>query len=237
MSSDTTYSVYFAGALMDHKDLIGNALLARHVARSSKGRFNFFLPQDNEQIIERAVQVRDRDLMAVISAELCLFNFDGAELDSGTVVEFMLAKMLDIPSVILRTDFRQSGDGNKDSDGKSWNLMCSGYPRSKVVLVHGMELYQKYLNGGDYPVDQMYADLSGQVVQAFDQVLAERPVYPLTLVQLEELHRWAIRFAGMTMANQFDLPSIVRPIIFRKLGKGLYVLNDTPAKSNAYPAQ
>jgi hypothetical protein len=36
-----------------------------------------------------------------------LFLYNGTELDSGTVVEFMFSKFADIPSVIVRTDFRK----------------------------------------------------------------------------------------------------------------------------------
>ena len=54
-------------------------------------------------------------------------------LDSGTVVEFVYAKLLDIPAVILRTDFR--GGGDQDTDGDAWNLMVSFYPRTRNVTL------------------------------------------------------------------------------------------------------
>ena len=45
-----------------------------------------------------------------VGCDLCILNYDGPELDSGTVVEFMVSKFADIPSVIVRTDFRNAGD-------------------------------------------------------------------------------------------------------------------------------
>ena len=122
----TTYSVYFAGDLFDHKHLAGNELLAGAIDRVSDGRYACVLPQDLEQSSNRMADIRNQDLRQVMACDLGLFNFDGADLDSGTVVEFMMAKFLDIPSVLLRSDFRASGD--QERDGDDWNLMCSFYP-------------------------------------------------------------------------------------------------------------
>ncbi|MEM9058500.1 MAG: nucleoside 2-deoxyribosyltransferase, partial [Pseudomonadota bacterium] len=103
-------SVYFAGALFSHKDLIGNALVAAAVDRLSDGRYRCLVPQDLEQSSGRAMDIRDQDLRAVIESDLAIFNFDGTDLDSGTVVEFVTAKQLDLPSVLVRSDFRLAGD-------------------------------------------------------------------------------------------------------------------------------
>ena len=115
------YTIYFAGELFDHKHLIGNALLAAHIERLANGRYRCVLPQDLEQTDSRAVDIRNQDLIGVATCDVALFNFDGSDLDSGTVVEFVYAKLLDIPAVILRTDFR--GGGDQDTDGDAWNLM------------------------------------------------------------------------------------------------------------------
>ena len=81
--------------------------------------------------------------MGLINSDVALFSFDGVELDSGTVVEFMIAKMLDIPSVVYRTDFRGgSGEEAIDQHEYKWNLMVSFYPRTKVIQMNGMVVYQ-----------------------------------------------------------------------------------------------
>ena len=54
----------------------------------------------------------------MIECDLALFNFDGTELDSGTVVEFILAKFLDVPSVIMRSDLRSSTEKELGADDR-----------------------------------------------------------------------------------------------------------------------
>lgn len=135
-----SFSVYLAGDLWTHKDLIGNALLGDYIKKVSRGRYECVLPQDLEEPVHRTVDIRNVDLKHVMMCDMAIFNFDGSNLDSGTVVEFIYAKMIDVPCVILRTDFRASGEGAEGQD--PWNLMASHWPRSKVVKLHGMAEYQ-----------------------------------------------------------------------------------------------
>ena len=172
------YTVYFAGDLFDHKHLIGNALLAEAIARHSDRRYTCVIPQDLEQSTGRAADIRNQDLKQVMACDLGLFNFDGTDLDSGTVVEFMMAKFLDIPAVVLRSDFRSSGD--QDKDGDDWNLMCSFYPRVRQVRFNAMAWYQEARAGaadtGDCP-DRLYARIAAAVIEQLDAVRAEPPGY------------------------------------------------------------
>ena len=103
-------TVYFASELFSLKHLIGNAYLAEAIYEKSHGRYLCVLPQNLEQRGNTAKSIRDQDILTLLGCDLGLFNYDGTELDSGTVVEFMFAKFADIPSVILRSDFRQGGD-------------------------------------------------------------------------------------------------------------------------------
>src|SRR5690242_18937369 len=104
------YNIYYAGGLFSHKDLIGNLFLAEKINKASLGKYSCTLPQNIESDTNRAEQIRNNDLNALLRGDVALFNFDGTELDAGTVVEFMVAKMVDMPCVLLRTDFRSSGD-------------------------------------------------------------------------------------------------------------------------------
>ena len=183
------FTLYFAGDLFDHKHLTGNALLAGAIEEHSGGRYSCVVPQDLEQSTGRAVDIRNQDLKQVMACDLGLFNFDGTDLDSGTVVEFMLAKMLDIPSVVLRSDFRSSGDQEKDGD--DWNLMCSFYPRVRVVSFNAMAWYQQARSPG-----QLYARVAAAVIEQLDAVRAEPPVLEGDARRQEELYRWAMRFPG-----------------------------------------
>ena len=105
------FTVYLAGDLWTHKDLIGNALLGEYIKKVSRGRYECVLPQDLEEPVHRTVDIRNLDLKHVMICDMAIFNFDGSNLDAGTVVEFMYAKMLDVPCLILRTDFRSAGEG------------------------------------------------------------------------------------------------------------------------------
>ncbi len=191
------FTIYFAGDLFDHKHLTGNAILAEAIEEHSRGRYLCVVPQDLEQSTERAVDIRNQDLKQLMACDLGLFNFDGTDLDSGTVVEFMLAKMLDIPSVILRSDFRSSGD--QDKDGDDWNLMCSFYPRVRVVRFNAMTWYQQAMGdagGASGASSRLYARIAAAVIEQLDAVRAEPPVLDGGARRQDELYRWAARFPG-----------------------------------------
>ena len=240
----TTYTVYFAGDLFDHKHLAGNELLAGAVDRRSGGRYACVLPQDLEQSTERMVDIRNQDLMQVMACDLGLFNFDGTDLDSGTVVEFMMAKMLDIPSVLLRSDFRASGD--QEREGDDWNLMCSFYPRSRKVQFNAMAWYQEARrnfgpedggsgdggaenggaeNGGPDSTagtwsDRLYGRMADAVIEALDAVRAEPSVLGGDEARISAVYAWAARFPG----SGFDAlcgPGFVEKTIEEKRRKGL----------------
>ena len=222
----TTYTVYFAGDLFDHKHLAGNELLAGAVDRRSGGRYACVLPQDLEQASERMVDIRNQDLMQVLACDLGLFNFDGTDLDSGTVVEFMMAKMLDIPSVLLRSDFRASGD--QEREGDDWNLMCSFYPRSRTVQFNAMAWYQQARRDGgtgdgapaaDWS-DRLYGRMADAVIEALDAVRAEPSAFGGDEARINAVYAWAARFPG----SGFDAlcgPEFVEKTIKEKRRKGL----------------
>ena len=90
------FSIYFAGDLFNHKDLIGNLLLSEAIEKNSTGRFVCVVPQHLEQSTNRSIDIRNNDLSEVVKADLILLNFDGTELDSGTVIEFLFAKALSL---------------------------------------------------------------------------------------------------------------------------------------------
>ncbi len=217
----SAYSVYFAGELFDHKHLIGNAILADAIERYSDGRYTCVVPQHLEQATGRAVDIRNQDLKQVMACDLGLFNFDGTDLDSGTVVEFMVAKFLDIPSVILRSDFRSSGD--QDKDGDDWNLMCSFYPRVRVLGFNGMAWYQEARDGSSNLAectDRLYARIARAVIEQLDAVRAEPPVDESDEARIHALYAWATRFPGGGL-EAFCGPDFVDEVIESKRRKGL----------------
>ena len=88
----------------------------------SDEKYNFFLAQNRMKQKYTNKYIKDQDMMTLMNSEVAIFAFDS--VDSGTVVEFMLAKQLDIPAVIVRTDFRGgSGEESNDAGNNKWNLM------------------------------------------------------------------------------------------------------------------
>ena len=220
------YTIYFAGELFDHKHLLGNVLLASHIERLSEGRYRCILPQDLEQTDTRAVDIRNQDLIGVATCDLALFNFDGPDLDSGTVVEFVYAKLLDIPAVILRTDFR--GGGDQDTDGDAWNLMASFYPRTRNVTLNAMGWYQEARRESNTAEDagvRYCARIAETVIKALDAVRAEPPQLGAAPDGVEHLYRWALRFPGNGLDERISggdsLEDTVHRLVSEKLSKGL----------------
>lgn len=197
---------YHAGPLFTIADLHMNVLLSQQINQASDGKYNAVLPQDLEQRANVTPQnIRDKDIRALLSCDLALFTYDGAELDSGTVVEFMIAKFADIPSVILRTDFRGGGDqASKDSPGQPWNLMSSFWPRTTSVVIDAMLGYKQALAGamptgpGASPNRQagetLIKQTAKQCVQAMDDTLRIPSRMPKEL--REHVYRWIALMPG-----------------------------------------
>jgi len=204
-------SVYFAGDLFNHKDLTGNLLLAEAIGRESSGRYVCVLPQHLEQSTRRSIDIRNNDLSKIVNADLILVNFDGTELDSGTVIEFLFAKALDVPAVILRSDFRSAGDQER---GDPWNLMCSGYPRTGKLTLNAMAWYQEALGkgGGTAAVlERLYIKLSKAIITEFDNVYNE-PSLIDSQKMLRNVYEWGLRFPGNGFSDLFtqqELKSLV----------------------------
>ena len=221
-----SYTIYFAGQLFDHKHLAGNASLASCIDSDSQGRYRCILPQNLEQRGIGPMGIRDQDLRTVMECDLALFNFDGSELPPGAVVEYMYAKMLDIPAVILRTDFRGGGDQN--AEGDPWNLMASFYPRTRILHLDGMQWYQDALAlGGD--ATQVSARfqrrIAKEVIELLDKVRSVAPIIEGGRAGAEGTYRWAVRLAGGRLAQLISgdgsLDDAVHRIVSEKFAKGL----------------
>ena len=212
-------SVYFAGDLFNHKDLIGNLLLAEAIERESSGRYFCVLPQHLEQSTNRSIDIRNNDLSKIVSADLILVNFDGTELDSGTVIEFLFAKALDVPAVILRSDFRSAGDQER---GDPWNLMCSGYPRTGKLTLNAMAWYQEAWGEGGGTADvleRFYIKLSKAIIKEFDNVYNE-PSLIDSQKMLRNVYEWGLRFPGNGFSDLFSEQELKR-VLEKKQKKAL----------------
>ena len=219
-----TYTVYLAGELFDHKHLAGNALLADAIRRCSDGRYECLVPQDLEQPVGRGVAIRNNDLRAVMECDLGLFHFDGGDIDSGTAVEFLYAKSLDIPAVVFRSDLRVKGD----QEGRDpWNLMCSFYPRTEVVQLNGMTVYKEAAAAVAAPGDPVasirayYTRLGTILVEALDAARALPAVFAGSPEELSALYRWALTYPGGGLERHAAADGYVEALLERKASKGL----------------
>jgi hypothetical protein len=193
--------VYFAGELFSLKHLVGNAALAEAIARLSNGRFICVLPQTLEDRAMSAHEIRDQDIVALLECDLAIFNFDGPELDSGTVAEFMLAKFADVPSLLLRTDFRRGGDQSDDP----WNLMMSFYPRTKALCLNSLEIYKLGLKSGASPIDagqSMVEHVAQSIVKELE-ILSQLPPI-MADGTMEPVFDWISRLTGFQSPESIE---------------------------------
>ena len=213
--------IYFAGDLFDAKDLGGNLMLAQMIEKISGGRFRIMLPQNSEcEVAERTSQsIRDIDFELLCKSDIIIANFDGHDLDSGTVVEFCFAKMLDIPAVLLRTDFRDSGDPTLP-DGEPWNLMCSHYPRTEVLHINGMARYHEaLLKAPEKVLEHYYSSIAAEVVSALEKVITQP-----SWLKSDELLRhcqMTLKSIGGTLETRFAGEKL-QQLVAAKTASGLY---------------
>jgi hypothetical protein len=198
-------NVFFAGELFNLKDLIGNAYLAEAIYEKSHGRYLCQLPQDFDPRGTTPRTIRDHHVRSLVGCDLALFSFDGPDLDSGTVVEFMIAKFADIPAVILRSDRRGAGGRLPQ-----WTLMANHYPRTAVVSIDGLGAYKAILKKRHRRLDEvirlagqhssadaqrMCDEVAAAVVRALDRVRETEPVMPRHL--REEVYNWISLMPGL----------------------------------------
>lgn len=221
--------VYFAGELFSSKHLFGNAILAEAIWELSKGRFHCLLPQNLEKRFDSPHAIRDEDIKSVISADIGLFNYDGPELDSGTVVEYLFSKFADIPSVILRTDFRSGGDQKSDH---AWNLMTSFFPRTEVVIVDAMALYKEalFLHSDTHSAiclqerkisrsaAQMIREIAKKVIDAMERVSQAPPIMPEEMREI--IYQWLAMLPGFKQDHE-EIKETLTQALKRKMQKNL----------------
>jgi len=198
-------NVFFGGELFNLKHIIGNAYLAEAIYEKSHGRYLCALPQDFDPRGTAARSIRDHHIRALVGSDLALFNFDGPDLDSGMVAEFMFAKFADIPSVILRSDRRGTGDRSSP-----WNPMLNFFPRTVTVLLDALAAYKAILKKRQRRIDEvmrlagqhssadaqrMCDEVAAAVVRAFDRVRETEPVMPRHL--REEVYNWIPMMPGL----------------------------------------
>lgn len=204
------FNVYFAGELFDQKHITGNILLARAIEKASQQRYVCTLPQDWEGDAHSTnIAIRNKDIESVLRADCVLFNFDGPDIDSGTVVEFMVAKMVDIPVVLLRTDCRNGGY----LFGDNWNLMLSSYPRSYVVTWNALVGY----NNLNHDMQAMHTILATSIIEGFEKARGESPLLN-TSEELLSAYKHVVNMCGGNLQKSLPVEAL-QNIIAAKMQK------------------
>jgi nucleoside 2-deoxyribosyltransferase len=204
------YLVYLAGGLFTQHELATNVSLKEAVWRLSNERFELVLPQSKElRQLDRpnlAAYLRNTDLQQVVQADILIARFDGAELDTGTVVEFMVAKMLGKPTVILRTDSRHLTSHGLDDP---YNLMVKNWPRTIEINIDSVIDYiQMITKAREKPSETQSVGLfleaeldtirrgidaiAVRIIEALNDVVDMKSPYP---AELQEMVYKAMRYA------------------------------------------
>lgn len=208
-----TKKIYFAGGLFDHKELAGNMLLAKKIEQLSAGRYQVLLPQDFESAQTDATSVRNNDYKLLMACDLIVTNFDGVELDSGTVAEFCCAKMLDLPAVLFRTDFRNGVE--RPGAVVPWNLMISAYPRTVNLIINGMDELVRH----DRNLEKYHSSIAERIIAAMDEVVAMQSLLPKE--DLLAHYKRTLQLLGGGMSGLFTDEEL-QTLIAEKVQNGIY---------------
>ena len=208
-----TKKIYFAGGLFDHKELAGNMLLAKKIEQLSAGRYQVLLPQNFESAQTDATSVRNNDYKLLMACDLIVANFDGVELDSGTVAEFCCAKMLDLPAVLFRTDFRNGVE--RPGAVVPWNLMISAYPRTVNLIINGMDELVRH----DRDLEKYHAAIAERIIAAADEAVAAKSLLPQE--DLLKHYQRTLQLLGGGMSSLFTDEEL-QTLLAEKIQNGIY---------------
>jgi nucleoside 2-deoxyribosyltransferase len=204
------YTVYSAGGLFTQDELATNVMIKEAVWRLSNGKFQLFLPQSREfQELDQSsleAYIRNTDLLQVVKADILLVRFDGLELDSGTVVEYMMAKFLGKPTVILRSDFRSVSFLPLC---EPYNSMVKNWPRTMEIHLNSFGIWAELFSaerqglGDSEPLQRLMKaelgtlqksvdEVAKQVTAALEAVIEMKSPYP---PEYQEVVYKALRFS------------------------------------------
>jgi nucleoside 2-deoxyribosyltransferase len=182
--------------LFNQYELAMNVSIKEAIWRLSGRRFQLFLPQSRElRELDRPdveAYIRNDDLVEVVKADILLARIDGLELDSGLVVEYIVAKSLGKPTVFWRSDFRRLSSAGRNDP---YNLMVKSWPRTLEIHTDAFVMYaglfaqeRAALGEGDTFQDTMQAELgtaqksidavARELIDAMDAVLKMASPYP-----------------------------------------------------------
>jgi len=229
------YTVYAAGGMFTLHELAMNVSIKEAVWQLSNGKFELILPQSKElRDLDRpdiAAYIRNADLIQVVQADVILARFDGPELDAGTVVEFMVAKSLGKPAVILRCDHHRLSSQTLD---EPYNLMVKSWPRTVTLHLDTLMAYlgrwaahreppsegdtfQATLQAELDTVQQGLHDLATKIVEGLEAAVRMKSPYP---PEYQELVYQALRYGPGGGFDQMLTQNELENILERLRAKG-----------------
>jgi nucleoside 2-deoxyribosyltransferase len=225
-----SYTIYSAGGLFTQDELATNIMIKEAVWRLSNGKFQLFLPQSRElQELDQPnleAYIRNTDLLEVVKADILLVRFDGLELDSGTLVEYMMAKFLGKPTVILRSDFRSV---SYLPLCEPYNLMVKNWSRTMEIHLNSFEIWAELFSAerlalGDSEslhglmnaelgtLQKSVDEVAKQVISALEAVIEMKSPYP---PEYQEIVYQAARFSPGSGFDELLTTSQLNEIIQR----------------------
>jgi nucleoside 2-deoxyribosyltransferase len=235
MSEIPCYTVYFAGGLFTQHDLTTNVLIKESVWRQSYGKFELILPQSKElgrlDSSDMAAMTRNSDLFQAFKNDIILARFDGLEIDTGTLVEFMFAKFLGKPAVILRTDSRGFGIENME---EPYNLMVKNWPRTVEIhfdsLINYLDKFSETMKNfnQDSSIESKIKsevetamkgvdEIARQIILGVDKVLQMESPYPESYQELVyQAARYCPGCGFELLISEFEIKKIIER--FREIG-------------------
>ena len=205
-------------------------MLKEAVWRLSHGKFQIFLPQSREiQELDQPnieAYIRNTDLLEVVKADILLARFDGLELDAGTVVEYMLAKFLGKPTVILRSDFRSAFSLPECGP---YNLMVKNWSRTVAIQLNSYQIWaelfaeERQSSGDRRPLPGLLKaeletlqksvdEVAKQVITALEAVIQLHSPYPS---EYQEFVYQSARFSPGSGFDELLAPSELAEILQR----------------------
>ncbi|MBR4076098.1 MAG: nucleoside 2-deoxyribosyltransferase, partial [Lentisphaeria bacterium] len=169
--------------------------------------------QDFESAQTDATSVRNNDYKLLMACDLIVANFDGVELDSGTVAEFCCAKMLDLPAVLFRTDFRNGVE--RPGAVVPWNLMISAYPRTVNLIINGMDELVRH----DRDLEKYHTAIAERIIAAMDEVVEMQCILPKK--DLLSHYKRTLQLLGGGMSGLFTDEEL-QTLIAEKVQNGIY---------------
>ena len=217
------YNVYLSGDIFSSGHPVGGSEISKGIHELSDGEYRcvtvtgFEGPHPCESNVQA---VRNTNLMRIMSSDLCVFHFDGTHRCPSASMGFIIAKMLDIPTVLVRSGNLIDGviTAGFSFDDDQWRLLMTGFPRILPIGIDTTEIHKIALRSGAGPVSMAKKHLTLSILNALNEVRMIKPVLSATFGK--DVYRWVAESMGGNLDWQFS-NQYIQDIVISKLERGL----------------